>query len=62
MNVCPNCGGGFERRPIRPSNNYKDNNNLENNPAVVHKRHKPKNIAEHQSWALNISPIPPAER
>lgn len=22
-NVCPNCGGGFSQRPIRPSNEYR---------------------------------------
>ncbi len=25
FNVCPNCGGGFEKRPVRPSNHLKKN-------------------------------------
>lgn len=32
-NVCPNCGGGFCSRPIRPSNNLKNNNYLDNDPS-----------------------------
>ena len=34
-NVCPNCGGGFEKRPIRPKNH------LVNNPAQKEKVYKP---------------------
>ncbi|RKR14810.1 hypothetical protein CLV91_0889 [Maribacter vaceletii] len=34
-NVCPNCGGGFEKRPIRPKKE------LNNNPATVVKVFKP---------------------
>jgi hypothetical protein len=33
-NVCPNCGGGFVPRPIRPSQNWKDGNFLGNDPGV----------------------------
>ena len=25
FNVCPNCGGGFEKRPIRPKSSLKKN-------------------------------------
>lgn len=34
-NVCPNCGGGFEKRPVRPKNT------LEKNPASSKTVHKP---------------------
>jgi hypothetical protein len=27
-NVCPNCGGGFTARPIRPKNEYRNNVSL----------------------------------
>ena len=27
-NICPNCGGGFVPRPIRPAINWKDDNYL----------------------------------
>src|SRR5258705_105934 len=31
-NVCPNCGGGFVPRPIRPSKNWKGDNFLGKDP------------------------------
>lgn len=34
-NVCPNCGGGFEKRPIRPKEK------LLNNPAKTERHFKP---------------------
>ena len=35
-NVCPNCGGGFVPRPIRPSRNWKGDNYLGKDPAQRH--------------------------
>jgi len=32
-NVCPNCGGGFQRRPIRPQKAYRTNISLAFQPA-----------------------------
>ncbi len=34
-NVCPNCGGGFEKRPVRPKGQ------LGRNPAQETRLHKP---------------------
>jgi hypothetical protein len=31
-NVCPNCGGGFAPRPIRPSTNWNGDNSLGKDP------------------------------
>ncbi|WP_299684017.1 DUF1272 domain-containing protein [uncultured Dokdonia sp.] len=39
--VCPNCGGGFEKRPIRPSSL------LEKYPVSTKKVHKPVDIQKH---------------
>jgi len=33
INVCPNCGGGFVPRPIRPVNNWKNEDYLGKFPA-----------------------------
>jgi uncharacterized protein len=33
--VCPNCGGGFCPRPIRPKTNWKDGNYLGARPATT---------------------------
>ena len=40
-NVCPNCGGGFVPRPIRPQNNWRDENYLGQYPATTQKKHRP---------------------
>ena len=40
-NVCPNCGGGFAPRPVRPRENWHDNNFLEKYPAATERRHRP---------------------
>ncbi len=61
-NVCPNCGGGFCKRPIRPSNNLKGNNYLGNNPAETKNTHNPVDKAAHDLFATNIKLIPAKER
>lgn len=33
QNVCPNCGGGFASRPIRPKKEYRPGEGLANHPA-----------------------------
>jgi len=52
-NVCPNCGGGFEKRPVRPRSE------LLKNPARKDKVHKP--VQANRFLADNIN-IPPTER
>jgi len=38
-NVCPNCGGGFEPRPIRPQREWRPGLSLAEQPAST-KRHR----------------------
>src|SRR5258708_20598717 len=40
-NVCPNCGGGFAPRPIRPSTNWKGANYPGKSPARTNLTHRP---------------------
>ena len=61
-NVCPNCGGGFAPRPIRPAKNWKGDNFLGKNPASDSVRHKPVDSAVHARFAAVIKAIPPHER
>ena len=35
-NVCPNCGGGFAERPVRPAKNWKGDNYLGKDPASAY--------------------------
>ena len=55
-NVCPNCGGGFEKRPILP-NKY-----LEKNLPRKDKIYKPVNMDEFQQLLFVNKDVPPSER
>lgn len=46
--VCPNCGGNFSKRPIRPANL------LEKYPPSTKIVHKPVNIEEHLKKIENL--------
>src|SRR5258705_4449255 len=48
-NVCPNCGGGFVPRPIRPSQNWKGDNFLGKDPASTKIKHRPLDPAAQSS-------------
>ena len=61
-NVCPNCGGGFVPRPIRPARDWKGGNFLGRYPASTHIKHRPVDVAAHAKFAAPITAIPPAKR
>jgi hypothetical protein len=61
-NVCPNCGGGFVPRPVRPSRNWKSNNYLGNNPARTAITHRPVDPEAHARFSAEIKDIPPEAR
>ncbi len=61
-NVCPNCGGGFAPRPIRPATNWKGNNFLGNDPASTAVTHRPVNSQTHARFSAEIKTIPPEKR
>ena len=61
-NVCPNCGGGFVPRPIRPSKNWKGDNFLGKDPASTKIKHRPVDPAAHAQFAAAIRGIPPEKR
>ncbi len=61
-NVCPNCGGGFVPRPVRPSRNWKGGNFLGKDPASNRVRHRLVDAAAHGKFSAAIKTIPPAER
>lgn len=45
--VCPNCGGNFCPRPVRPVINWKNQNHLARYPASVQRTYRPVDLAEH---------------
>lgn len=61
-NVCPTCGGGFSPRPVRPINNWNDDNYLGKYPASVKVKYKPVDIKKHQEFTARLKSIPPDKR
>ena len=61
-NVCPNCGGGFTPRPIRPARNWKGDNFLGRHPASTTPKHRPVDVAAHAAFAREPGGIPPERR
>lgn len=55
-NVCPNCGGGFCSRPIRPKIK------LEKNPATARIVRKPVDVKAHATFAAPSKDVPPEFR
>ena len=61
-NVCPNCGGGFERRPVRPAVDRKGGNFLGKDPATTKVTHRPVGEARQAALVAAVGSIPPAKR
>jgi hypothetical protein len=62
FNVCPNCGGGFMPRPVRPAKNHKGDNWLGKYPAGTKPRHRPVDAKAHAAFAAKLKGIPPERR
>lgn len=62
FNVCPNCGGGFTPRPIRPARNWKGDNFLGQYPAREAPKHRPVDPAAHAEFAATLKDLPPPQR
>ena len=58
-NVCPNCGGGFCPRPIRPSHDRNGGNFLGRYPPSTTVKHRPVNAESHSRLAEQVAAIPP---
>ena len=61
-NVCPNCGGGFVPRPIRPATNWKGGNSLEDDPASTLVKHRPVDLRAHGELRASLDRVPPEKR
>ena len=61
-NICPNCGGGFSPRPVRPVTNWNDDNTLDVYPASTTKRERPVDLATHAALRARVGTLPPAQR
>src|SRR3954454_9191963 len=61
-NVCPNCGGGFERRPIRPSTEWRPGLSLAQRPASTERRHLSYSEDDIRSLSMRLRGIAPEDR
>ncbi len=62
FNVCPNCGGGFQARPIRPSSAWVGDCHLACRPASTHVKHRPVDGAAHALLRQAVGDTPPERR
>ncbi len=62
LNACPNCGGGFEKRPIRPKQEYVTCVSLKHQPASLEPVLKPVDAKAHARFAEAIKNIAPENR
>lgn len=61
-NVCPNCGGGFMPRPVRPASDRKGGNYLGRYPASTERKHRPVDLAAHAALRRGLADIAPEDR
>jgi hypothetical protein len=60
--VCPNCGGGFEKRPIRPATERRPGVYLGKHPASTKRVHMNYSLEEVAEFARGVRYIDPRER
>jgi hypothetical protein len=61
-NVCPNCGGGFQPRPVRPSAERRAGVSLGKHPASTQRVHLKWNGDELAGFIAAVREIPPHQR
>jgi hypothetical protein len=62
LNVCPNCGGGFERRPIRPAAEWRPGVSAAKQPPSDKRIRKARDIAEVKAFSAQLKDILPEKR
>ena len=61
-NVCPNCGGGFVERPIRPKVARRTGVSLAHQPASTKRVNTQFSLEELKAFAASVEGIAPEER
>ncbi|MEP4892149.1 MAG: DUF1272 domain-containing protein [Aliiglaciecola sp.] len=54
LNVCPNCGGGFSARPIRPATAFRPGVSLQHQPASNKRVVSPYSIDEIRAFRQSV--------
>jgi hypothetical protein len=60
--VCPNCGGGFQARPIRPRAAWREGTGLAHDPPGSERRNVRYTGSEIDAFVARLRDVPPAER
>jgi hypothetical protein len=60
--VCPNCGGGFVPRPIRPATEWRSGLSVAKRPPSTKRQSLSWSLEEIGTHSLRIREIPPAAR
>lgn len=60
--VCPNCGGGFLPRPIRPRRSWRPHIGLEYDPPVKQRTRSRYRLPEIQAFTARLHATPPDAR
>jgi hypothetical protein len=60
--VCPNCGGNFQPRPIRPATAHRSGTGLEHDPPGTTRRNTLYSPLELEAFSAALRDVPPAER
>ena len=61
-NVCPNCGGGFVPRPVRPTRNWRPEAGLAFDAPGTRRRYTKYSREQLAAFSAGIEAIPAAER
>jgi hypothetical protein len=62
LNVCPNCGGGFERRPVRPAAEWRPGVSVAMQPPSSKRIRKARDLEELKAFSARVKDIPPEKR
>jgi hypothetical protein len=62
FDVCPNCGGGFQRRPIRPRGEWRAGTGLAHDPPGAERRHTSYSPDELAEIVRELRDVRPGER
>lgn len=62
LDVCPNCGGGFVPRPIRPSRDLRPGLGLPSRPASIQRRCLSYSMDEVRAFSAQWAEMPPTDR
>ena len=62
LNVCPNCGGGFETRPIRPATEWRPGLSVAKRPPSTRRIHLSYDLDNIAANSSRIKDIPPQDR